>query len=574
MAEKNIDYKDSLSTRHGLDSASRLALEQALAGSLTEDEARWRLQKHLFGLDRDGRVNPPLRDDEAVWTEGWPKREKHVYAPTAADVLSNVGIKISKEDGGEGAIKEFIKLYKSKPDREDMEERLAKENPRIGKGYAKQVLQLTFRQAVKDNEAIELQKARDDAMSMKWNEPYSWYASLMGHTLLRNMYNAGLEGRDPTLADIGSDAAEAALFAVPGGQYAKAMQLTRLGALGKGGKYAARILGESVAPFANEGVQFGLHSIDGLEESGVNPYDDDTFHDQERTTEATFSPERAAMGALTNNAVGIGMYRQGSKMSPVLTGELTRGANSKALRQGVQGAETAGDVVRQAEEVARNVKGFKSEDGLNSFLAGNAKGLDKAAMSDAEGVLRFKAKAKDLKVPENVPSYVDNFDGYVEAILDHNGIVGGERELFKRTLTAHPQLATLIKSDSKMVKARRAWDLTTGNTGAARSEVVNKYGSQKDANLASSMLGLGKLDDLMENQAERELNNRRAVENENLRARQDLDDTDRKYIEQVIKNPKMLQFSNDTGFKLWLVTRGNDILRGTSYHRPTWDTEE
>lgn len=566
MAEKNTDYKNILGQYYGSEDVLRAAYP-----ARTEDEEKWLLQKELFGLAEDGRPRVPKDVTVAAMTEGWPKREQDILVPRAGDILSSLGIKSDKDKDGMTAREKFIELYKTQ--RGYLEDELAK-NVHIGKDYAKQVLQNTFRQAVKDQGEIDLQKSREDAMSAKWDDPYSWYASLMGHTLLRNMYKAGLEGRDPTLADIGSDAAEAALFAVPGGQYAKALQITRLSRLGKGGGYAARILGESVAPFANEGVQYGLHSIDGLEETGINPYGDDVFHDQERTAEATFSPERAVMGALTNNAVGIGMYRAGAKMAPVLTGELTRGANSKALREGVQGAETAGDVVRKAEEVARNVKKFKSEDGFNSFLAGNSKGLDKGAMSDAEGVLRFRQKAKDLEVPENIPSYVDNLEGYTEQLLDHNGIVGGERELFKRTLMQHPQLATLVKTGNKKVQARRAWDSAMSNTGALRSEAVNKYGSQKEANLASSMLGLGKLDDLMENQAERELNNRRAVENENLRARQDLDETDRKYLEQVIKNPKMVQFSNDTGFKLWLMTRGNDILRGTSYHRPTWDTEE
>lgn len=563
MAEKNTDYKNILGQYYGSEDVLRAAYP-----ARTEDEEKWLLQKELFGLAEDGRPRVPKDATVAAMTEGWPKREQDILVPRAGDILSSLGIKSDKD--GMTAREKFIELYKTQ--RGYLEDELAK-NVHIGKDYAKQVLQNTFRQAVKDQGEIDLQKSREDAMSAKWDDPYSWYASLMGHTLLRNMYKAGLEGRDPTLADIGSDAAEAALFAVPGGQYAKALQIARLSRLGKGGSYAARILGESVAPFANEGVQYGLHSIDGLEETGINPYGDDVLTDQERATEATFSPERAVMGALTNNAVGIGMYRAGAKMAPVLTGELTRGANSKALREGVQGAETAGDVIRKAEEVARNAKKFKSEDGFNSFLAGNSKGLDKGAMSDAEGVLRFRQKAKDLEVPENIPSDVDNLEGYIEQLLDRNGIVGGERELFKRTLMQHPQLATLVKTGNKKVQARRAWDSAMSNTGALRSEAVNKYGSQKEANLASSMLGLGKLDDLMENQAERELNNRRAVENENLRARQDLDETDRKYIEQVIKNPKMVQFSNDTGFKLWLVTRGNDLLRGTSYFRPSWDVE-
>lgn len=569
MAEKNIDYKHLLGEYYGDD-----RVLNAAANARNEDEEKWLIQKELFGLDKWGRPRVPQDATVAVLTEGWPKREQDVATPFAADILSSLGIKSDKDKNGLTAREKFIELYKSQ--RGYLEDELAK-NVHIGKDYAKQVLQNTFRQAVKDQEQIDVQKAREDAMSMKWDDPASWYASAIGHTLLRNMYKAGLEGRSPTLADIGSDVAENALFAVPGGQYAKVLQLSRLGALGKGGKYAGRILGEAVAPFANEGAQYMLHNTDALEETGVNTYnpldEGPMFGDQERTAEATFSPERALMGTLTNNAVGIGMYRMGAKSAPVLTGDLTRGANSKALREGVEGAKTAGDVVREAEEVAKNYKNFKSEDGFKSFLEGESKGLDKEALNDASGVLMFNKKAKEMTVPTKVPQYRNTLEGYVEELLDHNGIEGSEREIFKKTLMNHPQLATLLKSDSKAVNARRLYNSAVSNTGAARSEVVNKYGSQKDANLASSMLGLGKMDDLVKNQEERELKNKRAVENRNIMDRDDLDETDRKYLQQVIDNPDMMKFSNDTGFKLWLMTRGNDLLRGTSYHRPTWEVE-
>lgn len=569
MAEKNIDYKHLLGEYYGDD-----RVLNAAANARNEDEEKWLIQKELFGLDKWGRPRVPQDATVAVLTEGWPKREQDVATPFAADILSSLGIKSDKDKDGLTAREKFIELYKTQ--RGYLEDELAK-NVHIGKDYAKQVLQNTFRQAVKDQEQIDVQKAREDAMSMKWDDPYSWYASAIGHTLLRNMYKAGLEGRSPTLADIGSDVAENALFAVPGGQYAKALQLSRLGALGKGGKYAGRILGEAVAPFANEGAQYMLHNTDALEETGVNTLnplaEGPMFGDQERTSEATFSPERALMGTLTNNAVGIGMYRMGAKSAPVLTGDLTRGANSKALREGVEGAKTAGDVVREAQEVQKNVQKFKSEDGFKSFLEGESKALDKDAMNDATGVLMFNKKAKEMTVPTKVPQYRNTLEGYVEELLDHNGIAGSEREIFKKTLMNHPQLATLLKSDSKAVNARRLYNSAVSNTGAARSEVVNKYGSQKDANLASSMLGLGKMDDLVKNQEERELNNKRAIENRNIMGRNDLDETDRKYLQQVIDNPDMMKFSNDTGFKLWLMTRGNDLLRGTSYHRPTWEVE-
>lgn len=569
MAEKTIDYKHLLGEYYGDD-----RVMNAAANARNEDEEKWLIQKELFGLDNWGRPRVPQDATVAVLTEGWPKREQDVATPFAADILASLGIKSDKDKNGLTAREKFIELYKTQ--RGYLEDELAK-NVHIGKDYAKQVLQTTFRQAVKDQEQIEVQKAREDAMSMKWDDPYSWYASAIGHTLLRNIYKAGLEGRDPTLADIGSDVAEGALFAIPGGQYAKALQLTRLGALGKGGKYAGRILGEAVAPFANEGAQYLLHNTDALEETGVNTFnplaEGPMFVDQERTSEATFSPERALMGALTNNAVGIGMYRMGARSAPVLTGELTRGANSKAIREGVQGAETAGDIIRNAKDVQKNVQKFKAEDGFKSFLEGETKGLDKGAMNDATGVLKFQERAKSMEVPPNIPDYTRDLEGYIDLLLEHNKIVGGEKELFKKTLMEHPQLATLVKSNSKSVNARRLYNSAVSNTGAARAEAVNKYGSQKDANLASSMLGLGKMDDLVKNQEERELKNKRAVENRNIMGRTDIDETDRKYLQQVINNPDMMKFSNDTGFKLWLMTRGNDLLRGTSYHRPTWEVE-
>ena len=571
MAEiTSTDYLKALLPHYELED-----IRDAVQGARTDEEAKYLIQKALLGVDAEGNILPAMKPEVAELTKDWPKRENQITVPFTTQVLKDLGYPMDKESI-DSSYAQFVKDY---PRKKEGFKSILSGKPYGSHGYADEILQNAFRAAVKDRAQADLQKLRDDAMSAHLEDPYSWYGWAIGHTLLRNMYKAGQEGRDPTLADVASDAAEDILFAVPGGTYAVPVKAAVAKAgLGKAGSYAARILGESVAPFANEAAQYGLHSSDALEETGINPGDEDMFHEQERTSEATFSPERAVMGALTNNAVGIGMYRAGSKAAPVLTGELTRGANSKALREGVMGAETAGDVIRNAENVAKNAKKFKSENGFNSFLAGESKSLDKAAMSDAEGVLRFKAKAKELKVPEDIPSYVDNFDGYVETLLDHNGITGGERELFKRTLKAHPQLATLIKTTDKGVKTKRLLNSALSNSGAARSEIVNKYGSQKEANIATGLLGIGgkQADELAKLQDERILKNKRAIENQQILAKDGLDETDKKYLEKVFKNPKMLQFDSnaDTGFKLWLVTRGNDILRGTSYFRPAFAVEE
>ena len=549
------DYIEALSGLYGKD-----AVLDAVQGARTDEEAKYLLQKALFGTDAEGNVLPPPDSESSELTKDWPKRENQITVPFTNQVLKDLGYPMDKENI-DSSYARFVKEYPGK--KKGFTEVLAGK-PYGANGYAQGILENAFRAAVKDRAQADLQKLRDDAMSAHLDDPYSWYASAIGHTLLRNVRKAGMEGRDPTAADVLSDAAEDVLFAVPGGTYAVPVKAAVAKAgLGKAGSYAARILGESVAPFANEGAQYALHSSETL-----NPG---------RTEEATFSPERATMGALTNNAVGVGMYRAGAKMAPVVTGELQRGANSKALREGVKGATTAGETIREAEQVAKNVKGFSSEEGFNSFLAGNAKSLDNSAISDAVGVLKFKERAKDFTVPENIPSYTKDLDGYIDVLLDHNGVTGGERELFKKTLQAHSELATLVKTGNNKVKAKRMFSSAISNSGSARSEIVNKYGSQKEANLATGMLGLGGkyADKLGKLQDERILKNRRVAENREILKQEGLDDTDKKYLEMVFKNPKMLQFDSnaDTGFKLWLVTRGNDILRGTSYFRPAFAVE-
>ena len=572
MADQSFTWK-VLSELGDLYPERRKDMLDVLKRSNTEGEAKYVLQKMLFDTDREGNVNTPNDVKAQELTKDWPKRESEIKMPTSAYLFNALGIKADKDRKGnvtKTATKKFVEEY---PQNQKHYEALLAKDPQIGSAYAKPILQNAFKQANNFQYQVDLNKARDEAMTSSWKDPYSIYASLIGHSLLRNVYQAGLEGRDPTVADFGSDAAEAALFAVPGGQYAKITQAARLASLGKYGSWAGRALGEATAPFANEAAQYAIHNTDALEETGINPYGDDVFHDQERTSEAMFSPERATLGLLTNMGVGMGMYRAGNRTATALSGDLTRGAQAKATREAVQGAKTAEQTIKEAQEVEKTVHKFNSKEGFDSWLAGNSKGLDKSAMNDATGVLKFKDKAPTMKLP-NVNRAIDE-DGFIDELLDYNKIVGGERELFKRTLKAHPELATLIESPSKGVKAKRAYNSAVSNTGAARSELVNKYGTQSDANIFSYMLGSkGLTDDLAKGKDERLLKNSRAVENKKLMENKELTDTDRKYMKKIIENPYILESSNDTGFRMWLITRGQDLLKGTSYFRPAWEVED
>jgi len=57
---------------------------------------------------------------------------------------------------------------------------------------------------------------------------------------------------------------------------------------------------------------------------------------------------------------------------------------------------------------------------------------------------------------------------------------------------------------------------------------------------------------------------------------QGLTATDQKYLKAIAENPEIMTvgYKDDpTGFKLWLLERGNDLLSGTRVFRPTFDVE-
>lgn len=111
---------------------------------------------------------------------------------------------------------------------------------------------------------------------------------------------------------------------------------------------------------------------------------------------------------------------------------------------------------------------------------------------------------------------------------------------------------------------------------AVQAYVVNKLGDQKAAEYAANKLGIGQETVKAWRKDSEDTDNARYINKEAeeqaiLNAAQD--EVDAKYLQMIVDNPDVLKFSNDTGFKMWLVTRGNDLLRGTSIHRPSWEVQ-
>ena len=150
--------------------------------------------------------------------------------------------------------------------------------------------------------------------------------------------------------------------------------------------------------------------------------------------------------------------------------------------------------------------------------------------------------------------------------------MGGK--LFKTTLdkeaasAANKELRETLKGAEKSNTDKVFKDAI--NQDHLQAYVVNKLGGDKAADFGATALGVAPpiVKDLRENA--KEVNDARYPK---APLPTDIDETDAKYIKQIIDNPKKIYESNDTDFKMWFATRGNELLRGTEYHVPTWEVK-
>lgn len=120
--------------------------------------------------------------------------------------------------------------------------------------------------------------------------------------------------------------------------------------------------------------------------------------------------------------------------------------------------------------------------------------------------------------------------------------------------------------------------------------LVNRYGKDKDANLALNMMSgafslmpdtpnLAQEMKKMRDDEHKEAHDRKTKkEVEGVKASRilDLDARDVKYLDAVANDPSIVQFGyapNNDDFKLWLLERGHKLLANTGAHRPMWEAK-
>lgn len=121
---------------------------------------------------------------------------------------------------------------------------------------------------------------------------------------------------------------------------------------------------------------------------------------------------------------------------------------------------------------------------------------------------------------------------------------------------------------------------------AAPTLLVNRYGSDKDAKVGAgifNMVGMTGVDPVKaledfrdeEKASQKQKRVDRQV-SKIIGGMEGLDERDKKYLDVISKNPDVVKFGFSEApddFKIWLLERGNRLIRGTEAYRPIWDIE-
>lgn len=161
------------------------------------------------------------------------------------------------------------------------------------------------------------------------------------------------------------------------------------------------------------------------------------------------------------------------------------------------------------------------------------------------------------------------------------------------------KIAKILESADKTAAERGLPEPTTrmgkildfARPGAA-TLAVNKYGGDKDAEFALSRLNgvpvvgittesftpmTKKIEKIREEEKQEMQDRKTRAKISDVLGKETLTPKDEFYLGVISQDPSVVKFgyadenhSNDD-FKLWLLTRGNDLLKGTAAHRKTWE---
>ena len=403
-------------------------------------------------------------------------------------------------------------------------------------------------------------------------EGAQWLGSTLMNVFTPRRYEAIVRGDDPSFTDTAGDIVENAAYMIPGATFGRVIS---------GANKAA-----NAAKFG-----LGIASAPAIAEffDATTRGDDDPNADRRN-----FSWGDVLMGAATNAAVNHGIVKALGGLYNTALGTAQGGVRGKIRNFvdniGKSSYQQGKDALAKATEDAklpRVGEGQLSPELLNGGVGG-VRSIGEEAGKQAEDFVKFSQIVDNL-----------NYMPKMEKGASINDVA--------EYLASTPEAKSLVQRVLEGPYAKDAMNLLRGNKLTPREKfddiaqqalgtyVVNKYGSRRDADVMTRVLG-GAASGLF-SMAGEEVDPRfvqnftrqehEDFENEENRRKvekavknEDLSETDKKYIEIVKNNPNVMKYgytSNDDPqgrkFKMWLLERGNKLLAETGLVRPTWEAK-
>ena len=398
----------------------------------------------------------------------------------------------------------------------------------------------------------------------------------VGATLMKiftpRRYEAIVRGDDPSFIDTAGDIVENAAYMIPGATFGRIIS---------GANKAA-----NAAKFG-----LGIASAPAIAEvfDATTRGDDDPNADRRN-----FSWGDVLMGAATNAAVNHGIVRSMGGLYNTALGTAQGGVRGKIRNFvdniGKSSYQQGKDALAKAAEDAklpRVGEGQLSPEILNGGVGG-VRSIGEEAGKQAEDFVKFSQIVDNLNYMPKMSKGANMSD-----VVDYLAETPEAQSLVQRVLEGpYAKDAMNLLRGNKLTPREKANDIAQQALG---TYVVNKYGSRRDADVMTRVLGgaasglfsmAGKEVDprFVQNftrqeheDFENEENRRKvekAVKGENL------SDNDKRYIEIVKNNPNVMKYgytSDDDPqgrkFKMWLLERGNKLLAETGLVRPTWEAK-
>ena len=398
----------------------------------------------------------------------------------------------------------------------------------------------------------------------------------VGATLMKiftpRRYEAIARGDDPSFTDTAGDIVENAAYMIPGATFGKIIS---------GANKAA-----NVAKFG-----LGIASAPAIAEffDAATRGDDDPNADRRN-----FSWGDVLMGAATNAAVNHGIVKAMGGLYNTALGTAQGGVRGKIRNFvdniGKSSYQQGKDALAKATEDAklpRVGEGQLSPELLNGGVGG-VRSIGEEAGKQAEDFVKFS-------------QIVDNLN-YMPK-MEKGASINDVAEYLANT----PEAKSLVQRVLEGPYAKDAMNLLRGNKLTPREKfddiaqqalgtyVVNKYGSRRDADVMTRVLGgaaSGLFSMVGENVDPQSLQKFARQEHEDFEhgdARKKiskalrgvkLTEEDNRFIGIIKNNPDVMKYGYTTDedpegkrFKMWLLERGNKLLAETGLVRPKWEAK-